>query len=427
MNLKPEIVNLKPGPKLVFLNIPQFKSVTALLMVKVGSRYETDKQAGISHFLEHLVSKGTKKYPNSLAISTKLDSIGAEHNAFTSKEYTGYYVKSASAHLNLSLDILSQLVFEPLLKPENIKKEKGVIIEEINMYNDMPMAKVARIYEELLYHKTSLGREVIGFKKSVSNLQSQDFKSYLNFCYQPFNMVLGIIGGFKTKNLKNQVKKYFARSVSQKSVNRPKKLKFMQTKPELKISFKKTQQTHLCLGFRSYPKGHKNRYTLAVLSTILGGNMSSRLFTQVRENRGLAYYIKSNINTYFDNGYLVVQAGVDVKKLEQTIKVILTEFSKLKTKNYDISLKELNRAKDYLKGKLALSLEDSKDIAGLFVEDLLLENKIRTYDQIIKGVEKVGLDDLKKVAKQVFVNKGLNLAVIGPYKTKDKFSKILKL
>jgi len=445
MNLKPQIQTLDNGLKIITLNIPQSQSVTALLMVKVGSRYEDDKLAGISHFLEHLPAKGTKKYPTAQDLAVTIDSVGAEHNAFTSKEYTGFYVKSASNHLELALDILSQLVFHPLLPEKEIEKEKGVIIEEINMYNDHPMAMVGVEFEKLLYPNSSLGRKVIGYKKIVKALQKKDFLNYKKQWYQPQRMVLGIVGGIervqnlelRIQSLINLIKKYFgknyltaraaARSVRQKSKGLE-KLSFIQQKPAIKIKYKKTEQTHLCLGVRAFPRAHKDRYVMAVLTVILGGNMSSRLFTEVREKRGLAYYIKSDISTYFDNGYLVSQAGVNINKAKEAIKVIIEEYRKVpQVSRVSRASRELRKAKEYLKGKLALGLEDSKDVAGFFVEDFLLEEKIRTPKEIIKEIEKVTLSDIQRIAKKIFVNQGLNLTVIGPYKEEGKFEKILKI
>lgn len=450
MDLKPELKIVDNGLKLITLSLPQSRSVTAMLMINAGSRFEEDRQAGISHFLEHLVFKGTKKYPTSQKLSAAVDNIGAEFNAFTSKEYTGFYVKSAINHLELSLDVLSQLVLKPLLKPKDINKEKGVIIEEINMREDTPLAKVSEEFESLLYNKTGLGREVIGSKKTILGLKQADFLAYCRRWYRPQNMVLGVIGGIdKVKNLSLLIKKYFGRTPNI-TINQPrprrsyKKLchikesscQFNQQTPALRLDYKKTQQAHFCLGVRAFPRAHKSRYTMAVLSTILGGSMSSRLFTEVREKRGLAYYIKSNINTYFDNGYLVVQAGTDLNKIDEAVKVIIDEFRKIASVGAGVGAdqvssqnaqKELKKAKEYLKGRLALSLEDSKEIAGFFIEDLLLEKKIRSPKQIIKAVEKVSLADLQKAAKKIFTNQNLNLAVIGPYKKKERFTKILSL
>lgn len=422
MQLKPQIKTFKNGLRFLSLDLPSMRSVTALVMVRVGSRYEEDKTAGISHFLEHMVFKGTKKYPASFDLTSAVDALGAEFNAFTSKEYTGFYVKSARNHLKLSLDILSQLVFQPLLSSQEMEKEKGVIVEEINMYQDNPLAKIGLDFESLLYSSTYLGRPTIGYKNSILSMKKKNFTDYLASFYQPQNMVLGIIGGIK--GLEKGILNSWQKNGIKSRIPAFKNLNFIQNQPMIKLSSKKTEQTHFCLGVRAFEQGHADRYVLAVLATILGGNMSSRLFMEVREKRGLAYYIKTDTTSYLDNGYLVVQAGTDVNKASEAVKVILNEFSQVKTQ---LTEKELKRAKNYLKGRLALGLEDSKDIASLFVEDLILEDKIRTPGEIIKRIEKVSLVDLKRVAKKIFASQGLNLAVIGPYKDEDKFKKILDI
>ncbi len=422
MQLKPQIKTLKNGLRLLTLDLPQMRSVTTIVMVKVGSRCETEQQAGLSHFLEHMVFKGTQKYPTAFDLTSTVDAIGAEFNAFTSKEYTGFYVKSASEHLDLSLDVLSQLVFQPLLPAAQMEKEKGVIIEEINMYKDNPMAKVAIDFETLMYGLTQLGKPTIGNKKSILKMKKKDFSDYLAQYYQPQNMILGIVGGIKTFN--HHILSSWKKGGRQQNKAELKDLNFMQNQPAVKLASKKTEQTHFSLGTRTFAKGHKDRYVLAVLATILGGNMSSRLFMEVREKRGLAYYIKTGTTSYFDNGYLVVQAGTDVRKAPEAIKVILNEFSAISRQPSAI---EIKRAKDYLKGKLALGLEDSKGIASLFVEDLLLEGRMRLPREIVKEVEKVSLADIKRVAQTIFVPQGLNLTIIGPYENEGKFEKILKI
>jgi predicted Zn-dependent peptidase len=440
MNFVPKTHTLSNRLKVISLDIPSSSSVTCMVMVKVGSRYEEDPQAGISHFLEHLVFKGTKKYPTSMDLSQAVDSIGAEFNAFTSKEYTGFYVKSAADHLALGLDVLSQLVWHPLLPPKEIEKEKGVIIEEINMREDIPMAKVGESFETLLYGLTHLGRDVIGFKKTVMAVNKPSLVDYLEKWYQPERMIVGVIGGIKqpsaTWRTSNQlVEKYFNKPNTANLPNlpnsNPEKLTFVQQKPAINVEYKKTEQAHLCLGVRAFQRNHKDRYVMSILSTILGGNMSSRLFNEVREKRGLAYYIKSDINTYFDNGYLVSQAGTDVNKAAEAIKVILEEYRKVSASakasadKSKVSEAELKRAKEFLKGKLALALEDSKEICAFFTEDLLLEAKIRQPLEIIREVEKVSLDDVARVAKSIFIPQNLNLAIIGPYKDAGKFEKLL--
>ncbi len=436
---------LENGLTLITVPMPAVKSVTVLVMVKVGSRNEEQKTRGISHFIEHMVFKGTKKYPTHLDLSSTIDAIGAEMNAFTGKECTGFYVKSAAKHLDLGLDILSQLIFKPLIDSQEIKKEKGVIIEEFNMINDHPMSKISYDFETLLYGNTSLGWETIGTKKTVVKMRRNNFLDYMGKWYRPENMVVGIAGatpkasrlrrGFGGQaSVRRQASRYFEKDVGahhdapELRAIRESPLQFPQDKPALKSRFKKTEQTHFCLGVRAFKRGHKDRYILAVLATILGGNMSSRLFIEVREKRGLAYYVKTTPQAYLDNGYLVTQAGTDIGKAGEAMRVILEEYEKVASSQQPVASKELKRAKEFLKGRLILGLEDSKEVASLFSEDWLMERQIRTPDKILKEIDKVTLEDVRRVAKEIFTPKGINLAIIGPYKERDrqKFEKIIK-
>ncbi len=422
--------------KLQVISVPmQVPTVTVLVMVRVGSRQEEAKINGISHFVEHLVFKGTKKYPSALAVASAVDSVGAEFNAFTSKEYTGFYVKAASEHVGLALDILGQFMFAPLLKPQDIKRERGVIIEEINMYEDNPMRRVGDIFDQLMFAGHPLGWDVIGTKETVGRVKHGDFVGHMGKWYQPGNMVLGIAGDAQeVKSQKSKVKslieKYFGtgtRSTKSTTGTRWGEDRFVavQTKPQVKIIYKKTEQAHFCLGVRSLSRGHKDRYVAAVLSTILGGNMSSRLFTEVREKRGLAYYVRSGIEVFHETGHLMTQAGVTINKIEEAIEAVIREYQKI-SKAGSVTQDELQKAKDYLKGKLLIDLEDSFDVASVFAEPLLLEGKVRTPEEAVAGVEKVTSEDVARLAKEIFTGDRLNLAVIGPYKESEKFEKILQ-
>ncbi len=409
--------------------MPAVGSVTVLLMVRVGSRWEKENQRGLTHFLEHMPFKGTKKYPTTLRLSTILDSVGAEYNAFTGKEETGFWVKTASKHMPLALDVLSQLVFHPLIDEKEIEREKGVIIEEINMYEDQPMVKALLDFESLIYRGSALGWETIGTKQTVSSFQRRDFMDYLNQWYRPENMVIGIAGAIpKVKNQKSKVKnliqRYFKTDKKDLKFHRKKEiLSFKQDKPAINLRSKKTEQAHLCLGVRAFKRTHKNRWAVSVLNTILGGNMSSRLFIEVRERRGLAYYIKSATQEYLDNGYLVTRVGTDVKKAFEAVKVIWEEYKKItniKSQISNIRKKELEKAKEYIKGKMILELEDSQVVAALYTEDWLLENKIHTPKEIMREIDKVTFEDVVRAAKEIFQPKNLNLSIVGPYNGGDK-------
>ena len=429
---------LSNGLRLVTIPMPGVRSVTALVLVGVGSRQEKKKTRGITHFLEHLPFKGTKKYPTSLKLSSVLDAVGAEYNAFTGKEYTGFYVKSASEHLELGLDFLSQLIFHPLLEEEEIKKEKGVIIEEINMYEDQPMVKVMWDFETLLYGNTSLGWETLGTKETVAGFGRGDFSDYMKRWYCPGNMVIGIAGAIpQAQSVKRKVQSLFSTRSDFQGSPTEGRLKFEQQRPVLAVKYKKTAQAHLCLGVRTFKRNNPDRYALSLLATILGGNMSSRMFTEVREKRGLAYYIKTAGQSYIDNGYLVTRAGTDIRKTGEAIKVIQEEYQKVRGSTpkashlggqakFEVRESELKKAKEYVKGKLILGLEDSEEVASLYVDDLLLEGKIRTPEEILKAVDKVSIADIKKVAGEIFRPENLNMTVIGPFKDKEKFEKLLR-
>ena len=414
---------------MVTVPMPGVRSVTALVLAGVGSRREKEKNRGITHFLEHLPFKGTKKYPTSLKLSSVLDSVGAEFNAFTGKEYTGFYVKSASEHLELGLDFLSQLIFHPLLEEKEIEKEKGVIIEEINMYEDQPMVKVMWDFEALLYGNTSLGWETLGTKETVRGFEKQDFSDYLGRWYRPERMVLAVAGDPKAVKGLNRFGTFEKRFRTLTDINsKSADLTFEQRGPALAVKYKKTEQAHLCLGVRTFKRNHPDRYALSVLAVILGGNMSSRLFTEIREKRGLAYYIKTGVQSYIDNGYLVSRAGTDIKKTGEAVRVILEEYKKVRGSRFEVRGSEMKKAKEYVKGKMILGLEDSEEVAGLYADDLLLEGKIRTPEEILKAVDKVSVTDIRRMVGEIFRPENLNLTIIGPFKSGDRqeFEKIIR-
>lgn len=415
---------LENSLRILDIPLPSVESVTVLVMVGVGSRFEEKEINGISHFLEHMAFKGTKKRPSALAIASVIDGIGGEFNAFTSKDHTGYYIKAAVKHLPLLVDVLSDMLLYSKFDEKEIEKEKGVIIEEINMYEDLPMRRVGDIYENLLYGDTKLGRDIAGRKEVIRKVKRTDFINYLDRFYSPKNTVVTIAGGtFKGQTLKGMVEEKLGGWKS-KVVEKPESIKDGQSKPKLLLQFKDTQQSHLCLGVRSYNLHHPGRYKLSVLGNILGGGMSSRLFTEVREKRGLAYYVRANTERYTDVGNFVIQAGVDVARIDDAIKVCLEELKKIvKTK---VSEEELIKAKENIKGKLILELEDSREVAGLFGSSELMEGKVHLPNELMEEIDKVTVNDVLAVAKDIFVEHNLNLAIIGPYKDDSRFSKILK-
>lgn len=418
---------------MILVPMPGVKSVTGLVMVRSGSRDEAPEQAGISHFLEHIVFKGTKKFPDFFSISSKLDAVGAEHNAFTGKEYTGYYVKAAAEHLKTGIEVLSQVLTEPLLRGEDIEKERGVILEEIKMYEDLPMQKVGSVFDETLYGKNGLGRDTIGTKETVGRLAAADFFAYLRERYSGGRIVVGIAGGIGTDEqamaaVREMVEAGFGNLAEDRGGEWREIGIDEQNQPRVMIQNKPTEQAHFVLGFPGFYRDDRQRYALAVLSTILGGTMSSRLFSEVRERRGLAYYIRSSVDRYHEAGSLAVQAGVDLGKLGETVRIIAEELSKVTQESGkgSIEASEVAMAKENIKGRLILELEDSEEVADLYARHELLERKIETPQEILAKIEAVGWEDLVGVARQVISGERLNLAVIGPYGEEDR-QRFLKL
>lgn len=426
--MKFQKITLKNGLRVITVPMSSMESATVQVIVGAGTRHEEKRVNGLAHFLEHMVFKGTKNYPSAQAVSSAVDSIGAEINANTDRERTAYFIKAWERHLNLAFDILSGFVNDPLLNPEEIGREKGVIIEEIAMYDDLPMQKVGDVFEELLYKGTPLAWDVAGTKETVKAIKQDDFRKYRERLYYPKNMVLAVAGKFNEKEVLGLVEEYFGgvEGGGGREGGKKKALKINPSgKPEVKLVTKKTEQAHLVLGVRSNPLGHPDRYVESVLASILGGGMSSRLFTEIRERRGLAYYVRCSPSHYTDNGHLTARAGVRLDKLDEVIKVIVDEYDKIK--NSRVSNKELQKVKEYIKGRFALSLEDTFSMADFVAEQEILENAIETVEEVIEGVDKVTIEDVQRVAKEFFVNSRLNLAIIGPFEDAINFQKLLKI
>ncbi|MDO8658844.1 MAG: pitrilysin family protein [Candidatus Levybacteria bacterium] len=416
---------LPNGIRILTIPMPSFESATVLLMVGAGSRYETKQNSGISHFLEHMAFKGTKKRPSALAISTLIDGIGGEFNAFTGKETTGFYIKSAAAHTGLSMDVLSDMLLHSLFDPVEIEKERGVILEEINLYEDTPVRKIGDIYEQLLYKDSPMGWDIAGEKSIIKKIQREDFLSYMSSLYSSHNITIVAAGGIDSGKTVDLVEKYFG-AMSKFNTEKYQKVMEKQEKPEVFIKHKKTEQAHIALGVRTVPLDHSDHYSLAVLSSVLGGGMSSRLFHEVREKRGLAYYVRSHSDHYQDCGSLVSMAGVDAARIEEAVKVIIEEYRKL-TSNGKILNDEFKKAKEFIKGHFVLELEDSRSVSGFYAAQELLEKRIDNPEDIIAKIDKVTIDDIDRVSKKYFVNKGLNLAVIGDFKDGQRFQDLLRL
>lgn len=424
--MKHILTRLDNGVRLLTVPMPSLESVTVTIWAGVGSRAEENSLAGISHFLEHMVFKGSKSRPSAKLIAEAVDEIGGEFNAATSKEWTNFYIKARSGNVDLAFDVLSDMVLNPILKAEEIEREKGVILEEMAMYEDTPMLKIGDVFEGLIFKGDSLGRDIIGFEKSIRSIKRDDFERYRNTHYYADNIVVSVAGGVEADKVRGLAENYFS-SLKASGKKEEKKYKFrpVQKSPGVFLKSKKNEQAHFILGFLAGERGSQERFKEAVLASILGGGMSSRLFIEVRERRGLAYSVKTSMDRFVDTGEFASYAGVDVPKAQEAIKVILDEHYSLARGKKKISLKELNKAKEYIKGHLALSLEDTKDVNGFYGESELMLGKIETPDEVFAGIDKVTIDDVVNRAKELFVPERLNLAIIGPYKDQAAFEKIL--
>lgn len=414
---------LKNGLRIITTPLKNTQAITILILIGTGSKYESKEVNGISHLLEHMAFKGTRKRPRTLDIAKELDKAGGIYNAFTGKEIMGFWAKVDAKHFDLSCDVVSDIIFNSLFKEKEIEKEKKVIFEEINMVKDNPQGYVLELWEKLLYGDQPAGWMISGEKETVAKISRKKILDYLKLQFVAENVVISAAGNFDTKEAILKIKIFFGKF--RKTKPPTKKPTFeKQASPQVLLNFKETDQTHLCLGVRAFDFFKPERYPLALLAGILGGVMSSRLFIKVREKRSLAYYIRTLAEHYTDTGYLVTHAGIDNNKVSEAIEIILKEYKNLKTKK--ISKEELSKIKDNIKGHLYLGLETSDAWASYTGSQEILKRKILTPAKECALVDKVTQNDILKVAKNIFQPKKLNLTLIGPFKDKRKFEKILE-
>lgn len=414
---------LQNGLTVIFAHTHDFPSVTTMVLVGAGSRYETQKNNGIAHFFEHMAFKGSEKYPTSFDISAKIEGMGASFNAFTAKDHTGYYVKAPITHFDDVADVLSDMLLHSKLDPEEIEREKGVIVEEINMYEDMPARKVSDLFDEAMFDGHPLSYDIAGSAQTVRSFDQQTFKDYMDQLYHPSNTVIVVAGGLETGDrstesylevIKEKFGTWNGAPTIQATTYTPK-----QKGPIIRVRNKQTEQAHFCLGYRAFKFNDPRRHALTVLSSILGGGMSSRLFIEVRERRGLCYYVSTGRELFEDTGYIVTQAGVtnNVQQVNQAIDVIRKEHKKVA--QGDVTISEMQRAKDMLKGRLLLSLEDSYRVAALQGTRYLFEQETIDPAVIAKNIDKVTADEVTELARELFTDDQMTIALIGPYEEKD--------
>ncbi len=405
--------------------VPQADAATAtvLILVGAGSKYETKRENGLSHFLEHMFFKGTTLRPTAKIISEQLDNLGAVSNAFTSHEYTGYYVKGNPKHTETFIDVLSDIYLHSLFSEKEIEKEKGVIIEEINMYEDMPQHKVWDVLFATMYGDQPVGWPISGTKEHVRNFSRKDFLRYQKEHYTSSNTVITIAGAFDEKKIFAAIKKQFG-TVAMTDAKDKKKVRDTQKAFQQKVFHRKTDQAHLALGFRSPALGHKDGPTASLLATMLGGGMSARLFQELREELGVAYYVRAEHDPFTDHGMFTISAGITTNRLTEVLDCIVAVLQDLK--NNPINKEELTKIQEYSVGMMRLGLESSDSIAGFYGSQLLLKKGYKTPEQLTKEYLSVTPEDLKRVAKKIFVSTSATLVLVGPFDEKKLIENPLK-
>jgi predicted Zn-dependent peptidase len=414
---------LPNGVRLLTAPMPHVQSTSCFLMFAAGSRYETRDTNGIAHFAEHMFFKGTDRRPTARDIAGEIDSIGGEFNAFTGKEYTGYYVKCAAEHAPVAFDVLVDMMRHSRFDSEEIEREKGVIVEEMNMYFDTPRDYVDGVYEELLYGDTPLGWDIIGTKDTVRAATRETFLGYVDRWYRAPRMVAGVagrVGADAVQRLEDLLG-----DVQDGSTGTADAVAWAQSEPRVKLHTKQSDQAHIRLGVHSYPIDHPERYALALLATVLGGGMSSRLFTEVRERRGLAYYIYGSNQGYTDTGTLYAQSGVDITRIDEAVATIVGELGRIASE--PVSEDELSKARNFAKGRLILSLEDPRGMIMFGLRSEVLEGRIREPDEVLAGYDAVTVEDVQRVAQDILRDDRLNFALIGPFDEPERFRKLLTL
>lgn len=416
-------VTLDNGLRLVTETMPATRSVSIGFFIGAGSRYETDKEAGISHFIEHMCFKGTKKRPTSTDVCTVIEGVGGMLNAGTDKELTIYWCKVAEPHFPNALDVLADILLNSVFDTAEIEKERQVIIEEINMSMDSPAQRVSILIDELLWPSHPLGRDIAGSKETVGAMTRDMMRDYLSARYRPGNTVLSIAGSIRHEDVAQMANRLVG---GWKKGEKTAAFALYEGKMERRVLIENrdTEQTQLCLALPGISLSHPDRFKLDLLNIILGEGMSSRLFTEIRDKLGLAYSIQSYAEHFLDTGAMTVSAGVDAKNLKTAIGAILSELARLKE---PIPEAEISKAKELFKGRIMLRMEDSRSVSGWLGGQEILTGKIMTVDDVIARVEAITEEDLKQVAEKTLTGGDLRLAVVGPIKPDEPLEELLKI
>jgi predicted Zn-dependent peptidase len=411
---------LDNGLRILTADLPYAQSVAVMIMLAAGSRYETAETSGIAHFAEHMFFKGTERRPSARQISGEIDAIGGEFNAFTGKEYTTYYVRCAAEHRDVALDVLVDMLRNSRFVEEEIEREKGVIVEEMNMYYDTPRDYIGGVYEQLLWGDQPLGREVIGSKETIRAATRDTFMGYLGHWYRPSRMVLGVAGRIGDDLLARA--QALLGDLADAETGEPEAAE-PYANGRVRVSPKQSDQAHVCLGVHSYPLDHPDRYAIQLVSTVLGGGMSSRLFSEVRERRGLAYYVWGLNHSYTDTGTLYAQAGVDISRMDEAVGTIAAELRKIAEE--PLPADELEKARNFAKGRFVLQLESPQGLMMFGLRREVLERRLPDPEEVVRGINAVTGEDVARVAKELIAASRLRLAVIGPFDDPAHFEPLL--
>jgi len=412
---------LENGVRIVLAPMPQAQSVTVALMYAAGSRYETRDTNGIAHFAEHMFFKGTENRPSSRDIAGEIDAIGGEFNAFTGKEYTGYYVRAAAEHRDTALDVLVDMLRHSKFEAEEIEREKGVIIEEMNMYFDTPRDYIGGVYEDLLYGDQPLGWDIVGRKETVRAATRDMFMQYIDRWYKPERLVVGV-GGKIDGDVLEAIQGHLG-DLEPAETGEPDPASLNGNGSRVRVHTKQSDQAHIALGVPSYPITHPDRYALQLLATVLGGGMSSRLFIEVRERRGLAYYVFGTNHSYTDAGSLYAQAGVDINRIDDAVSTVAAELRRIAAEA--VPADELEKARSFAKGRFVLQLENPHGLIMYGLRKEVLEGETVDPKEVLAELDKVTGEDVQRVAGDLIDDKRLRLALIGPFDDADRFEKLL--
>ena len=402
--------------------MPHTRSVSIGFFLGVGSRYETDEQGGASHFIEHMLFKGTEKRPTAKDIAIAIEGIGGVFNASTSRELTIYWAKVAQPYLDVALDVLVDMLLGARFDLGEIEKERRVIIEEINMIFDAPDNWVHVLINQLVWPHHPLGRDIIGTKESVSALDREALLAHLERHYRPASCVISLAGNIEHEEVVEKLSNYLG-DWPQREVSQYQPARDDQAQARLHVHYRDIEQAHLCFSVPALPRGHPDRFNLRVLNTVLGEGMSSRLFLEIRENRALAYSVSSYIAALQDAGAAGIYAAVDPTRVQPAIKAMLGEWDRLRQEK--VAADELTKAKEFLKGRLMLQMEDSFSVTAWFGQQELLGPDVLTLDEAIASIEAATAEDIQRLAQQLFLQERLNLAIVGPFKKEEGFRELL--